>query len=72
MDVFLDGYMNGIEAAKRVLEGNKIPVIFMTGETVPDSISKFKIGVPIVYLKKPFSKDELKQALTKVYPDMAV
>ena len=69
MDISLDGTMDGVEAASKVLEKNKIPVIFMTGETVPDKLSKLKLGVPFTYLKKPFSMAELKRALNNVYPD---
>ncbi len=71
MDIFLDGEMDGIEAARRVLKENKIPVIFMTGETVPGKISEF-IGGSFEFLKKPFSKIELKRALHKVYPDYSL
>ncbi len=69
MDIFLQGEMDGIEAAKEVLKQNKIPVIFMTGETTLEKAVGLQIGGNNAFLKKPFSKEELKSVLKKVYPE---
>ncbi len=69
MDIFLQGQMDGFEAARQVLRHNKIPVVFMTGEAKLEKAADINIGGQNVFLKKPFSKEELKEALKKVYPD---
>lgn len=68
MDIFLAGEMDGITAAKEVLKSNNIPVIFMTGHMGQKYSSKINIGCKHSYITKPFSKEELKQSLYKVYP----
>ncbi len=67
MDIFLQGKMDGYEAAKAVLKHNKIPVIFMTGKM--EDVVDVEVGGPNVLIKKPFTKGELLAALKKVYPE---
>jgi CheY-like chemotaxis protein len=66
MDIFLEGYMDGVTAAKEVLKTNKIPVVFITGVSDFD-LNKMDIGGKHEFLAKPFTKDDLKEALKKVY-----
>ncbi|HSD64846.1 MAG TPA: response regulator [Ignavibacteriaceae bacterium] len=66
MDIFLQGKMDGITAAREVLKTNKIPVIFLTGASDFDP-GKLEIGGKYKFLHKPFTKDELKEALKKIY-----
>lgn len=65
MDIFLEGYMDGVTAAKEVLKTNKIPVVFLTGEADFDP-KKLEIGGKYELLTKPFTKEDLKAALKKV------
>lgn len=69
MDIFLQGEMDGFEAARKVLRHNKIPVVFMTGESKLEKAESINIGGKYEFLKKPFSKEELKEALKRVYPN---
>ncbi len=69
MDIFLGGAMDGFEAAQQVLKHNKIPVVFMTGEAGMEKSAKVQIGGSYEFIKKPFSKEELKTAMKKVYPE---
>jgi len=69
MDIFLQGEMDGFEAAQQILKFNQIPVVFMTGQSKMEKAANLQIGGIYELLKKPFSKEELKNALKKVYPD---
>ncbi len=59
MDIFLQGPMNGIEAADRIHSQWGIPVIFLTAYADNDIIESAKVTEPFGYLTKPFVDKEL-------------
>jgi CheY-like chemotaxis protein len=66
MDIFLSGEMNGIDAAQKIMEQAKIPlVIFLTG--CEDDEMKRKAGIlnPLAYLIKPILVSQLKEIIDK-------
>lgn len=59
MDIILDGEMDGIETAARILSTHDIPVIYLTGQATDELLHKAKITEPYGYLVKPIKEREL-------------
>ena len=67
MDIRLAGGMDGIEAARRIRESRKTPIIFITAHGDQQTrmhIDQIMPGVPV--LAKPVSKDRLRDAIAAV------
>jgi diguanylate cyclase (GGDEF)-like protein/PAS domain S-box-containing protein len=59
MDIILDGDMDGIEAAERILNRFNIPVIFLTANSEDNTLQRAKLTGPFGYALKPFEEKEL-------------
>lgn len=66
MDINLKGCMLGTEVVEHMrLIGNDTPVIFLSGEKIPEKIEKAKQLGCIDYLVKPVTQESLEQSLLK-------
>ncbi len=63
MDVRLKGEEDGISAAKRITEHQKIAIIYITAFSDDESIERAIETNPAAYLTKPFNRKELAAAL---------
>lgn len=63
MDIILRGEMDGIEAASRINDELKTPIIFVTAYTDEDKIARAKVTEPLGFLVKPFQDRELKTTM---------
>jgi diguanylate cyclase (GGDEF)-like protein/PAS domain S-box-containing protein len=63
MDIQLNGQMDGIDAAERILEEHKIPLIFLTAFSDPLTIARARNVSPYGYVVKPFQIGELHAAI---------
>ncbi|CAD6879633.1 diguanylate cyclase/phosphodiesterase (GGDEF & EAL domains) with PAS/PAC sensor(s) [Methylomonas albis] len=59
MDIVLKGEMDGISAAHAISETLRIPVIFLTAYSDPDTLRRAQATGAYGYLIKPFRPDEL-------------
>ncbi len=59
MDIVLKGDMDGISAAHAISESLRIPVIFLTAYSDPDTLRRAQATGAYGYLIKPFRPDEL-------------
>lgn len=59
MDVLLPGGMDGIEAARELVERHSLPVVYLTAMSDPDTLERAKLTSPFGYLSKPFEDHEL-------------
>lgn len=59
MDIMLKGDMSGIEAADKIRETMKIPVIFLTAYADEGTLNKAKVTEPYGYIIKPFKEVDL-------------
>jgi DNA-binding LytR/AlgR family response regulator len=59
MDIMLKGDMSGIEAAEKIKEKLKIPVIYLTAYADENTLSKAKVTEPYGYIIKPFKEIDL-------------
>lgn len=63
MDIFLDGKMDGIEAAKIIKEKFNIPIIFITGYSDDKILERIRTIQSTQFILKPFTNDDLRIAL---------
>jgi PAS domain S-box-containing protein len=59
MDVVLKGQMDGIEAAKEIVNRLDIPVVYLTAYQDGETLDRAKATEPFGYLLKPFEEKEL-------------
>jgi PAS domain S-box-containing protein len=59
MDILLDRKMTGIEAAGIIRKLHRIPVIYITAYSDPETLEKLKPTEPFGFLTKPFLDTEL-------------
>lgn len=63
MDIMLRGKMDGIEAAKHIGRGLRIPVIFLSAYGDPRTVQRAVTSAPYGFLTKPFQSKELRAAI---------
>jgi CheY-like chemotaxis protein/DNA-binding PadR family transcriptional regulator len=63
MDIVMPGKLNGIEAAKTIIDEMGIPVVFVTSYADDTIIEKAKGVRPYGYIVKPFNELEVKAAI---------
>ena len=63
MDIVLGGEMDGIEAARLIIETHSIPVIYITSSSDSAALKRALITNPSGYIVKPVNKKELKSAI---------
>lgn len=68
MDIKLRGKVDGIEAARQIMETLHIPIIFITGNTDEETKQRALQTNPKAYLEKPIDCDELQQYLCREMP----
>lgn len=71
MDIILSGKMNGIEAARLILERHQIPVIFLTSNNDDATFQRALAARPYAFIAKPFQKSELERSLKLTLQRMA-
>jgi len=64
MDISLAGAMNGVEAAARIWDEIKVPVVFLTAYSDEKTLEQAKILNPYGYLLKPFDEADLRATVT--------
>ncbi len=63
MDIFLDGRMDGIEAAQTIHKSSQIPIIFLTGHDDEETLNRAKITEAFGYIVKPAKTRDLHVAI---------
>ena len=63
MDISLKGTIDGIETAKSIKKGINIPIIFLTGNSDETVLERIIPLMPVHYILKPFTDDDLRIAL---------
>src|SRR5262245_64081829 len=67
MDISLSGEMDGIEAARRIQQERKTPIIFITAYSDAATLERIKQLVPQApVLAKPISPERLRNAIASV------
>ncbi len=63
MDIRLKGAMSGIEAASRIYEQLRIPVVFTTAHSDHDTLQRAQTPAQFGYVIKPFREQDLMMAI---------
>ncbi len=63
MDIRLDGEMDGIEAARRIREAQRIPVVFLTAYANDDVVERASRTEPFGYLLKPLEEPQMRTVI---------
>lgn len=63
MDIKIDGPMDGIETAQKLLEIRSLPLIYLTSNTDESTFARAKSTAPAAFLTKPFRGKDLKHAI---------
>ena len=69
MDIFLEGELNGIEAAGQIRTRFNIPVIFITASTDKKLQDKALITEPFGYITKPFMEENVLKVIEQTLID---
>ena len=72
MDIILTGKMNGIEAARIILEKFQVPVIFLTSNSDDATFQQALTAKPYAFISKPFQKSNLERTLKLALQRIAV
>ncbi|RPI73122.1 MAG: response regulator, partial [Ignavibacteriales bacterium] len=64
MDIMLEGYMSGIEAAEKISNGLNIPVIFLTALNDDETFLSAAETKPYGFISKPFKHEQIEEALS--------
>ena len=63
MDIRLDGPVDGIEAARKIRERFRLPVVFLTAQADPSTLERAKLAAPFGYILKPLVHAALQPSL---------
>src|SRR4029077_13519556 len=63
MDIRLDGPVDGIEAASKIRERYRLPVLFLTAQADPSTLERAKLAAPFGYMVKPLAHASLQPSI---------
>ena len=63
MDIQLEGNLDGIETAQKILEKKALPIIYLTSNTDDGTFNRAKNTRPAAFLTKPFRGKDLRHAI---------
>ena len=63
MDIILQGDIDGVAAAERILAEHEIPVVFLTAHADNPTMKRAQLTGPYGYVLKPFDERELRVAV---------
>ncbi len=63
MDIILRGEIDGINAAQKIRDRMRVPIIFVTGFADEIILQRAKLSEPFGYLIKPFTANELRTTI---------
>ena len=66
MDLGLPGGMDGVQAAKHILEQTAVPLIFLTAHADQATLERINAVKPAGYVLKPYHQSELQTVLERV------
>jgi len=63
MDISLRGEMDGVEAAEKIFESTRIPVVYVTGLGDPETMQRAQLTPGFSFVLKPVEDHELKYVI---------
>ena len=71
MDIMLKGNMDGVEAAARIHERQRIPIVYVSAFGDASTLKRASAASPFGYLSKPFELAELQKAIESILGESA-
>jgi CheY-like chemotaxis protein len=65
MDIGLPGEMTGLEAAARIWEERKIPIVYVTASADEQTLAQARTPSPLLAIRKPFDVAQLHSTLAQ-------
>ena len=65
MDITLDGPIDGIEATRKIMSSNNVPVIFITANTDEHTLKRAHEAGAFGLLRKPFMPNDLYSSINR-------
>lgn len=65
MDIKIIGEYDGIETVMKIREYSAAPVLYLTGNTDPETVERAMATKPMDFITKPFEYQDLKAAIEK-------
>jgi CheY-like chemotaxis protein len=65
MDIGLGGEMTGLEAAARIWEVLKVPIVYVTAFADDQTLAQAKTPPPLLTVRKPFNAAQLQSAVAQ-------
>ena len=59
MDIWLEGPMDGIQAAEAIRRQHDVPLVYLTAHSDPATLARAKLTGPFGYILKPFEERDL-------------
>ena len=63
MDIFIEGELDGVDAAKQIHQRFGVPVVFLTAHTDEETLNRARLCQPHGYIVKPFREEDLKSTI---------
>jgi len=63
MDISLRGEMDGVEAAEKIFESTRIPVVYVTGLGDPETMQRAQLTPRFSFVLKPVDDHELRYVI---------
>lgn len=67
MDIKIIGEIDGIETIHKIREFSKVPVLYLSGNTDPDTRKRAFATAPMDFIIKPFEYQDLKDAINRTF-----
>ncbi len=68
MDITLEGFTDGIDAAIEIKKMYPVPIIFLTSDAKDEDLNRAKMVHPSGFIVKPFNDTDLRVALALALP----
>ena len=66
MDIYLNGKMTGVEAAREFRSQSETPIIFLSAMSDPESVNSRRDIEGTFYINKPFIEKEIKELVCEL------
>lgn len=70
MDIKIIGDIDGIETIKKIREFSDIPVLYLSGNTDPDTRKRAAETAPMDFIIKPFEYQDLMNAVNRSFEEI--
>lgn len=67
MDIKIIGDLDGIDTIQEIRKFSQVPVLYLSGNTDPDTRARASMTAPMDFIVKPFEYQDLKEAIERSF-----